>query len=328
MSNISTSSSNPARIIVRGTDFYSSSLEEWNEPNSLVDMQTIPNYAGKERIRMFFGTADMTTKTQATRGLVALPFAIRDISPDQLNDWATYVALKGLPFVAAICLPNMVCGSRDEHDRIHAFNDFYKTYVYSWIGQRHHCHSTASVWEAISQTIGIRQGGPALRDLLMDIWKRAAISAKEKLGDQFFEFPLLEGKPTKSALEWEGVGRTSYEASVLFHASKLLPDGDPILAQAILAWLKFYYTFDCILITPEGMAATTNVVTLTCGAIQWSPRERMWTAHTRAGPITTLRRAQDFEGNPADYTLQFERFLRFHQWEVFSQRREVRIGLI
>jgi hypothetical protein len=316
MSNIS---SNSARITVPGTDFYPFTLEGWNERNSLVDMQTIPNYAGKEHIRMAFGTADMMTKDRTARGLVAIPFGIDNITADQLNDWATFVALRGLPCVAAICLPNMECGFDDENQRILAFNDFYKTYVYSWIGQRHHRHPTASVWEAISQTIGIREGGPALRELLMNIWKKAAIAAKEKLGDQFYAFPLLDGKTPKSALEWEGVGRTSYEASVLFHATKLLPDGDPILAQAILAWLRFYYNFDCILITPEGMAATTNVVTLNCGAIQWSPRERMWTAHTRAGPVTTLRRAQDFEGNHADYTLQFERFLRFHQWTVFGK---------
>jgi hypothetical protein len=61
------------------------------------------------------------------------------------------------------------------------------------------------------------------------------------------------------------------------------------------------------------MAATTKAVHKNCCVFQWFPRDRMWMAHTRVGPTTTLRRLKDFEGNPVDFEPAFRRFLRCNE---------------
>ena len=309
MSNIATTT---AKITLSNMELFPWGLQALHEDHkNLVDTETIPNYAGVERNRFFFSTTEVVyPKNCRIKGLVATPFGIVDISADQLNDWADYVALRGLPCVAAVSLPNMIIGPLKNVNYVRIYN---QTYIYPWIGERFEYPPTPSVWEALSLAIGIREGGSALKEVVMDIWKKAAISVRELLGDRFYDFDPVNGQKTEIALEHEAMGKTGYEASVLYHASKLLPDGDPILAQAIMAWLRRYFNIEFILITPEGMAATTDVVTMNCCAIQWLPRERTWRAHTRAGPVSRLRRVKDFEGNPADFELQFERFLRFHE---------------
>ena len=309
MSNIST---NSPRIMLSHKDSFPLTLETYYEDlQNLVDTETIPNYAGEERNRVFFSATEWVKPlNRRIKGLVAIPFGMTKISFNQLNDWADFVALRGLPYVAAVSLPNLKIGPLQNVNYVRIYC---QTYIYPWIGERVEYRPTPSVWEALSLSIGIRAGGSALKETVMDIWKKAAISVREVLGDRFYDFALIDGKKTEIALEHETLGKTGYEASVLYHATKLLPDGDPILAQAIMAWLRRYFNIDFIIITPEGMAATTDVVTMDCCAIQWLPRERTWTAFTRSGPVSTLRRVKDFEGNPAEFEPQFERFLRFHE---------------
>jgi hypothetical protein len=145
--------------------------------------------------------------------------------------------------------------------------------------------------EKISQTIGIFEGGPALKEVMLEIGKAVALDARDILGDMFHD---IEDQGRANTTSLKIAGRNGYEAAVLYHASESLPEGDFVLAQAVCNGIHVYFETDFVIITPEGMAATTRAAHKNCGAIQCSPRDRKWTAHSRVGPSTTLRRIKDF----------------------------------